>query len=392
MERVDELISILRRVETVVRQAAAAAHLVEPVNHGKIHPVMEFNNNIHRVLNSRASPAKWIDEALTFLLKELVPHDDDSIADKKLRLLYANVPNDSKHRAYELLTPLRKLLDEEDSLRSQIRRDPPVCLVLTALPVEFRAVIRRVKTWLSGTSILALTHALEEALDEDKDGRQPMSMECTLCNGNKEAKVIVMLPKGHGSPMASQEITRYLDKKGGAPLFKHVFVVGVAGHLDSEGKVGIGDVVMSNGFYDAHLRKTVVERMGEIDFANKKRNLFDISPPFALCEWAPRLFEAKPKGRYRFRQAHIGYVVSGPDLVKRRKYKKQLQNAFPDALAVEMEAAGCRWALEHHGTPITVVKSICDWSIHTKTATWHPYCADVAADLATDLICDLYGK
>lgn len=159
MERVDELISILRRVETAVRQAAAAAHLVEPVNHGKIHPVMEFNNNIHRVLNSRASPAKWIDEALTFLLKELVPHDDDSIADKKLRLLYANVPNDSKHRAYELLTPLRKLLDEEDSLRSQIRRDPPVCLVLTALPVEFRAVIRRVKTWLSGTAYSPLrTH------------------------------------------------------------------------------------------------------------------------------------------------------------------------------------------------------------------------------------------
>ena len=71
--------------------------------------------------------------------------------------------------------------------------------------------------------------------------------------------------------------------------------------------------------------------------------------------------------------------------------RSYLKETFPEALLVEMEAAGVGSACRSEWPPF-VVKSACDWATPEKEESWQPYCADVAAAFAVELALELAAK
>ncbi|KAL4947065.1 hypothetical protein BDW69DRAFT_128464 [Aspergillus filifer] len=71
---------------------------------------------------------------------------------------------------------------------------------------------------------------------------------------------------------------------------------------------------------------------------------------------------------------HRGLILSGDGVIKSPEHRKHLQQDFPDALCLEMEAAGIMDEL-----PCLVVRGICDYADTHKNDDWHYYAAAVAA-------------
>ncbi|KAL3432874.1 putative wd40 protein [Aspergillus tetrazonus] len=71
---------------------------------------------------------------------------------------------------------------------------------------------------------------------------------------------------------------------------------------------------------------------------------------------------------------HRGLILSGDGVIKSPEFRNHLQRDFPDALCLEMEAAGIMDEL-----PCLVVRGICDYADTHKNDDWHYYAAAVAA-------------
>jgi nucleoside phosphorylase len=69
-----------------------------------------------------------------------------------------------------------------------------------------------------------------------------------------------------------------------------------------------------------------------------------------------------------------GLILSGDGVIKSPEVRSHLQQDFPDALCLEMEAAGIMDEL-----PCLVVRGICDYADTHKNDDWHYYAAAVAA-------------
>ncbi|KAL3439708.1 hypothetical protein BJX65DRAFT_300929 [Aspergillus insuetus] len=79
---------------------------------------------------------------------------------------------------------------------------------------------------------------------------------------------------------------------------------------------------------------------------------------------------------------HRGLILSGDGVIKSSERRKHLQRDFPDALCLEMEAAGIMDEL-----PCLVVRGICDYADTHKNDDWHYYAAAVAAAYCRALLC-----
>lgn len=393
MDRTKLIIRALNAIAGTTKSAAQAVDLIPPQNHGNIVPVMDYNHKVYGLLQRVANPdLHWRDDAMRFLLKETVPHNGFWMSEHKLNAFRSSVSWADRTECDKHLEPLRNLLVELGSLRARFAYDRMSCLIVTALPVELRAVVRRVLLFLGCSDEFAIDRNLDKANDEQKDQRKCAWLECVIFDDAKYAKVSVLCPARDGSPFTEKAIHQHLTQT--KHVFDHVFVVGIAGQLDKTKGVDIGDVVFSTGFYDTHRRKMTTAVKSGIDFSRPGPINCRHAPQVDLSHWKPKtVYADKPKSRLPgFRIAKPGLVVSGPDLVKKPSYKKILQERFPDALAVEMELAGCNWAVGDSGIPVTMIKSICDHSIHTKSDVWHSYCADYAAELAVEYILQVYGK
>jgi nucleoside phosphorylase len=82
----------------------------------------------------------------------------------------------------------------------------------------------------------------------------------------------------------------------------------------------------------------------------------------------------RPQRPYNSPTVHRGLILSGDGVIKSPEYRKHLQRDFPDALCLEMEAAGIMDEL-----PCLVVRGICDYADTHKNDDWHYYAAAVAA-------------
>ncbi len=385
MMNYEELASLLAKVADATRSLSRFEAHFDKSSWGVNMPLLQANAEAESLLKQKRPNADWIDKATGFLMKELAM-TTEGFAFRKVRTFPYSVQTGDRKNLENSLEALRKLLDQEQ-LRHRLPPKQISCLVLTALPVEFRAFIRHASQIGEPSDLQGFSCAFNPEHDKASE-RQRVEIECVVNNGNANARVRVHLPKRRASLSAQQEISATVHKNG--LDFAHLVVVGIAGHLDETRTFGICDVVISNHIYDSHDRRV---REAEIDFSGKRLFSFDVPCGLTLDGWRPRTTcESRPDGEYEFRKAGKGHIVSGPESVAQTQWKAKLQAAFPNCVAVEMEAAGCCWAVEEHKVPVTVVKSICDWSNETKTKHYQRYCADLAAHLAIDYICDLYGS
>lgn len=82
----------------------------------------------------------------------------------------------------------------------------------------------------------------------------------------------------------------------------------------------------------------------------------------------------RPQRPHNSPTVHRGLILSGDGVIKSSEHRQYLQQGFPDALCLEMEAAGIMDEL-----PCLVVRGICDYADTHKNDNWHYYAAAVAA-------------
>ena len=195
-------------------------------------------------------------------------------------------------------------------------------------------------------------------------------------------RFIVTSPDDQGVPKTQNTISRLRTRF----QFSHVFVVGIAGSLNSD--VGIGDIAISCDFYDLTSNQKI--EAGETLYSAKGFNSSvnfttfmnlaaghpDVIPYFR--EWQGQAEEnarqlVDENGVTSTIQPHrpiakVGPIVVGP-VVADRAWKKRIRDNFRKALVVETESSGVFHAFDGDRPPIIIaVRGVSDEADEKKGA------------------------
>jgi nucleoside phosphorylase len=245
-------------------------------------------------------------------------------------------------------------------------QDAGIAVVLTALPLEYRAVRDRL------TQLQRTTHARGGTGFEL--GRLPDSQVR-----------IVLLRTGDGNAPAAVLAERAIASFDPRALI----FVGVAGALKDE--LALGDVVVASRVYAPHGGK---EEGGR--FLARPRAF---EAPHELLDLAQHLSITRtwtgpaPDGTTRAFAVHFKPVAAGEVVLNSRTtpLARQLRSHYNDAAAIEMESAGvAQAAVLNRSLPALTVRGISDRADGDKpgadAAGWQPIAAADAALFALELI------
>ncbi|KAL6713701.1 hypothetical protein ACLMJK_009166 [Lecanora helva] len=104
------------------------------------------------------------------------------------------------------------------------------------------------------------------------------------------------------------------------------------------------------------------------------RNAEDLKNPCGNCDKEQRI--RRPDSHSGRMQCHFGLVLSSDELVKSGTRRDQLSEQYPDALCIEMEAAGL------DASHCLVIRGISDYADSHKNKLWQGYAAANAAAVA----------
>ncbi len=190
--------------------------------------------------------------------------------------------------------------------------------------------------------------------------------------------------------------------KGVGINYSEILIVGIAGGIDKDEVIKIGDLVISKDIYGCETKKATPdivetetnekkEETGiDLSFRSKRRykgNTTDLD----FATWKPTIFEEPPtnKGDIQgFNTVFSQDYISIDTLSKAKWFKEKLWKEFPTCKAIEMEAFGVTsFVMEKNiAKPVIIIKSICDYGDYRKNKVWQPYCADVAASFLEDYL------
>ncbi|MCK9400533.1 MAG: hypothetical protein M0Q51_11140 [Bacteroidales bacterium] len=333
---------------------------------------------------------EWIDNVKHFLTYEFAKTPkvkyEINILTEKLKLLYNQFSQD------EVLLKTKSLAQKRNRVYSFFSIEPVSCVVIVAVPVEFRAIYRYLEEMIEVTDLRSLEVALDRKKDKEKELRRDLQAFGIIKNENVFAKIAIINLSEYGSIDSSVALKGYTDLKG---FPKEIILVGIAGQMDKKNIVKKGDIVISTGFYDAYPQKLNIE----IDYSKKDVIPLENSKPSIIDKkkWQPKeIYEKRPRIKDKKKEnktsnVYMGYFVSGPAVVKEERHKTNIQNTFSDVLAVEMEASGC-YKVVNNKSKFRIIKSVCDWSTANKDKRWQSFCADIAAYFTVEYILAKYGK
>ncbi len=129
-----------------------------------------------------------------------------------------------------------------------------------------------------------------------------------------------------------------------------IVFTGVAGGLGPNVKVG--DVVISDSFMQHDMDASPIFPKYEIPLYGQSRFASDASLTNALAVAAMQALPGAP--------LHCGLVISGDRFVSTTAEARALQQALPDALAVEMEGAAFAQVCHDYGVPFAAVRTVSD--------------------------------
>lgn len=133
-----------------------------------------------------------------------------------------------------------------------------------------------------------------------------------------------------------------------------VIFTGVAGGLGE--RVRRGDVVVAREFLQHDMDASPLFARHEVPLYGRSRFVADSSLAEALAAAAREaLADVLPDAR-----VHDGLVISGDRFVSTTGEARALQQALPDALAVEMEGAAFAQVCHDFGVPFAAVRTVSD--------------------------------
>ncbi|WP_433729249.1 macro domain-containing protein [Actinoplanes sp. CA-051413] len=218
-------------------------------------------------------------------------------------------------------------------------------VLLTALPVEHRAVLRA----LGGVT---------------RVGPYRVVARCLAGMGNT------------GAAAGTQQLIDTLHPAA-------VLLIGIAGGAPTTSGLALGDVLVAD---------TVVGyEPGRHDKAGLHRRPDVHRPDFALLaaarevepgEWAPFIDADRPGRGPAQPRSHLGTVLSGEKVIADGRELARLSRAWPNTVGVEMEGLGVATASYRSGAGFLLIKAVSDLADQDKDDGWQEYASEAAARFA----------
>ena len=262
---------------------------------------------------------------------------------------------------------------EASSVPGQTKSDRVDFLLVTALPEERDAVLRR----LPGFSRVA-----PRKDDVHVYFRADLPVESGA--GSYRVAVLPLLGMGrvNAATATAEAIKRWKPR--------HVVLVGVAGGVAAR-SVALGDLLVSEQVVDYELQK-ITEKGVEVRWSVHKasRRLYAASLNLLGDGWAKRIEAKRPtEGAPRL---HVGPIASGDKVVAVGSVLAEYRSVWPTLVGVEMEAAGvasaCFAAAKQ--PEFFMVRGVSDLADENKNAAetdgFRAYACDVAATYAVELL------
>lgn len=306
------------------------------------------------------------------------------------------------------LQPIKDALKNYKNLRTNYELEYDDVVIVTAVPVEFVAIFRKLSYVINVFNRNEIVKVLNpDTRAEDLKKRNKIWVEGVIVRNEKWVKVRVILTEEYGSVAAYDSLSNIKD---GYQVLNEVILVGVAGHIDIKEQAKIGDLIISDGYYNAYPHKHMevkdiinASSFNSISYndtrARKLSEDYNVTDKFNWDTWTPKnLVVERPTVQDKKKESKIssvfkGLFISGAPVIKQNFSKGTLQSSFDGALAVEMECYGCHsFVVNHPGIKLKVIKSVCDWADSTKEKRWQPFCADLASEFCVDYLIAKYGK
>jgi len=173
-------------------------------------------------------------------------------------------------------------------------------------------------------------------------------------------EVVVVLSR-IGKVAAATTATVLMERFG----VDQVLFTGVAGGLASNARVG--DVVVATEFLQHDMDASPLFPAFEVPLYGRARFATDAVLTAALAQAAQSVLQQGVLDTATLQdfgitrpQTHHGLIVSGDRFVSTRSESQHLQQALPDALAVEMEGAAVAQVCHDYGVPFAAMRTISD--------------------------------
>jgi nucleoside phosphorylase len=183
----------------------------------------------------------------------------------------------------------------------------------------------------------------------------------------------------------------YIQRLCAEAEFDVVVLVGICAGIGKD--VRIGDVVVSDQIVDYEPAKvTDAGTQRRFSVFRSSFGLGQAMTSFDGGSWRWLLDGRLPEGRTPVR--HVGTVLSGDKVIASSRMKSMFLKQWPQALALEMEAAGLAAALSAMGAKapdFVVVKAVCDLADSSKSDAFQQVAAMAAAAFALEFFMTLFG-
>ena len=225
--------------------------------------------------------------------------------------------------------------------------------------------------------LAALLPLLSAAAADDIGGRR-------FHRGTLAGREVVLVLSGIGKVAAATTTTLLLQHfQSSAVIF-----TGVAGGLGRGVKVG--DVVLARTLLQHDLDASPIFPRWHVPGSGRSHFDSDASMTAALQRGAAMVLGLVHPALAAFGitqpQLHTGLIVSGDRFVSSAAECTQLQQALPDALAVDMESAAVAQVCADFGRPLAVMRTVSDRADDQAHVDFPRFLREVAAPYARDIL------
>ena len=202
-------------------------------------------------------------------------------------------------------------------------------------------------------------------------------------------EVVVVLSR-IGKVAAATTATVLLERFG----VSQMLFTGVAGGLATQARVG--DVVVATEFLQHDMDASPLFPTYEVPLYGVSHFKTDAALTAELGQAADTvlqrgLMDAPTRQAFGMQQAqtHRGLVVSGDRFVATSAESRSLQNALPQALAVEMEGAAVAQVCHDYGIPFAAMRTISDRADDAAHADFLKFVTQVASPYSAAILAQL---
>ena len=213
--------------------------------------------------------------------------------------------------------------------------------------------------------------------------------------GHWQGRPVVAVLSRIGKVAAATTATLLVERFG----VEHIVFTGVAGGIGPG--VGVGDVVLANGFVQHDMDASPLFPRHEVPLYGRSHFATDDRLSQALAQAVRQVLvqvaahvgdAAVTEFGLQAPQLHTGLIASGDRFVSTTAECRALQQALPAALAVEMEGAAVAQVCADYGVPFAALRTISDRADDDAHADFSRFIRQVASRYSLAMLTAWLGQ